>query len=1273
MRTRLSKPSSCRGCPLEFIGTGFSEPEGSGASGLMLMGEALGHHEAIDGLPFRPHAEAGSLLNRALGMAGQRREQHVTFNVCACQPPKNELVGMPWEYAAIRHCEVHWRRVVEQYRPKAILALGAVALRTLTGLSGDRQNLEYLRGYSLDSVLPLNTWDQPVDTDISIPVIGTYHPSHVKHGKWPLLPVIVKDIRFALDVAQHGPPDFHSLNYYVDGHEGHLEAMRDELKANPDIPLSTDVETNYSELVERSEFETPEVLNYTGQMRQQVTQVNLSACEGMALVVDASPSKMSLVREIHALPNVKVGHNILMFDKPVCEDNGIPIMGELQDTMWRFHHLFPDLPGSSGRMGGTGDDYSKAGSVANLQYVANFAGFPVPWKHKSGSDPGWYGCADADASLRAYWWTQDELEKFGLVDGYRRMVMELMPILERMCRRGIPVNADMLRQLHLELVEKVKAIDRDIQPYIPKEILPFHPKTGWTKPPADVAADKLIELEVDREAEVKNCCFRKRKPGKNPKLYVKYAASSHARLDPADGLLVAPNPDCPKCGGEGVIRLPKRVERRWAQEMPFNAASSQQMFAYAHHKGYKVPKNSKRKVAMDAEVVAKLAKTYSDPVFTLCDNKRGFVKLDSTYCQGWMPGTDGRVHSQIGPYPATGQLSGRNPNPQNVPALTKIDPVKNADKLRFSTKFRQALHAEPGYTIVECVTPDTKILTSDFRWVSAGSIKTGDDLIGFDEFPTNSVTKVDGGKRTGRKLRPSKVIRSRRIEKFCYLVSTDRGDIKCSLDHSFVIRGSERSFQKRGWIQAKDLKIGMKLAFLTKPWECLDSDPKAAYIAGFMDGEGYISGRSSIGFGQNDGPLADYVRSEIESFGYNTKKSLDTTGASHYREPSGSCHSYSIRNPQPYCAYRFAGQLRPRRLLRNLQSKIDGTATWGKNSKCAVVLSITPIGYKEVVAVETTTHTYISEGLLSHNCDWKSFHVQTLGYEAGDPVYIGLGKTDIHSFFAVCGLLKVETRDALLKPAWANLSRGKADPELGKKLKWYRKNYKLKNGADFDMLRNKQAKVAILAYGLGQQYGSLYRGNEDSFSSPDEARRLIESMNVTFPKEAEYRETMPLTVRPNGYKLINRYGFMRWFFGVQKLNRAKGIWEHWDDWEAAIAFNVQASAHGHLRECTKMCEYGASSPDHYRQLTEGLNQCELEELAMLGFNERFGFDNTVHDSLRFHCRNNLVEELIHSVKPVMEHPSEVMTMPWDEGRGLSVEVETKIGKDWGPDMHEFSL
>lgn len=1041
---RLTKPSACYGCPLYVIGQGFSEPEGTGVSGVMGIGEALGEHEARDGYPFRPYAEAGSLLNRACGMAQVPRESLSLFNIIACRPPANELVGAGYEQAAIAHCRVHLEAAIDRYKPKVLLALGATAARALTGLTGDRLTLEYIRGFVLDSNVYQNQTGSSagshgmagssVDTGSlspgCTPVISTYHPSFIRRSNYPMLPVLAKDIHDAAEVAKEvmawGHPLKNSvkeLRYVTDAQPEDLETLRDELKANPDIVLSTDAETNYAELKEEIFKEDPELTEVSiekielmrrlEERKQEVTQVNFSIQEGTAVVAYATPGNMRLVREIHALPNVKAGHNLWMFDWDVYEDNGIPLYGSLEDTedtMWRFHWLYPDLPGKRGKLNTT--DGAEDGSVANLQFCASFYGFPIPWKHLSGSDPGWYGGCDGDSGLRVFWGTEQDMLGLSIREAYYKRLPRLMQALRNARKRGMPVNAAGLLALHRELVIDIGSIDQEIQKLAPRDVLPLHPATGLKKAPkgaedgmvVSVRRKKgketifisatLIQIDVDLPAETKVCCMRARKPARKTgvidKKYLDHPAA-HMRGD----VLFSPTPNCKKCGGSGTIALPDRTERRWARELPFNAASPAQMWDYVHFRGYQVGKNSKRKFAMDADTIDKLARRYKDPIFGLCGKKRQYVKLDTTYAGGWMPWADGRVHSQVGPYPASGQLAGRKPNPQNVPSLSKIGDAK---------KLMEAL--------------------------------------------AEAQTQNVGAFEVGR-------------------------------------------------IKDKIRQLELATAFRNALWA----------EAGFVVIEG----------------------------------------------------------------------------------------------------------------------------------DFGGFHVGTLGFEAGDPNYIRLSKIDIHSFFAVVGLLGIERADSLL---------AMDDAELKAKLKWYRKNYTLKDGkTSFETLRNKQAKVAVLAYGLGQGPTSLFLQNPDSFSGPAEADRVTQKMNATFPKEREYRETIPLTVKPNGYKLVNRFGFIRWLYDVQRYDFRKGEWKHGDDWEKAIAFNVQASAHGHLRECIMICEDA-------------------------GYNERYGFDNTVHDSLRYHCHESLADECVQNVKLVMEAPSDVMLCGWDEGRGMTFKAEFKMGKSWGSDMRE---
>src|SRR5437588_6126523 len=140
----LTRPIECRGCPLDTLAKGFSRPEGTGSLGVLFLGEALGDHECADGLPFRPFAPAGSILERILKMCRFSRSQFGLWNSVACQPPKNFLDGAWYEPGAINHCRVHFNRVLEQYKPRVIVPLGNVALRAVTGLAGEKKTISYL-------------------------------------------------------------------------------------------------------------------------------------------------------------------------------------------------------------------------------------------------------------------------------------------------------------------------------------------------------------------------------------------------------------------------------------------------------------------------------------------------------------------------------------------------------------------------------------------------------------------------------------------------------------------------------------------------------------------------------------------------------------------------------------------------------------------------------------------------------------------------------------------------------------------------------------------------------------------------------------------------------------------------------------------------------------------------------------------------------------------------------------------------------------------------
>jgi DNA polymerase-1 len=128
--------------------TGWVFGKGSQSAKLMLIGEAPGKTESETGIPFS--GPSGDLVNEMLEVAGISRSSVYITNVVKVRPPNNDL-----ERLSELGCKVEdflpllWEEI-EAVKPNAILALGSLALKTLTGKDGIRNYrgsiLSYING-----------------------------------------------------------------------------------------------------------------------------------------------------------------------------------------------------------------------------------------------------------------------------------------------------------------------------------------------------------------------------------------------------------------------------------------------------------------------------------------------------------------------------------------------------------------------------------------------------------------------------------------------------------------------------------------------------------------------------------------------------------------------------------------------------------------------------------------------------------------------------------------------------------------------------------------------------------------------------------------------------------------------------------------------------------------------------------------------------------------------------------------------------------------------
>ena len=219
----MLKPQTCSNCPLYSLGNSFSQPEGQGRTGVIMIGESLQHEDAIDSLPFRPKSQAGSKLEECIKSAGYVRNDFRLWNIIACQPPGNKLVGQWYEGRAIDSCKQYLRKVVgglqinENGKRKCILALGNTAFRTLTGRT--------------DSVLDVMGYCFPTKIGLFeeglITVIASLHPSYIKRGNAHLTPLLTEHIRKAVEIA--GQEE--EMEWRVE------DMMQERMEQNPNNPV----------------------------------------------------------------------------------------------------------------------------------------------------------------------------------------------------------------------------------------------------------------------------------------------------------------------------------------------------------------------------------------------------------------------------------------------------------------------------------------------------------------------------------------------------------------------------------------------------------------------------------------------------------------------------------------------------------------------------------------------------------------------------------------------------------------------------------------------------------------------------------------------------------------------------------------------------------------------------------------------------------------------------------------------------------------------------
>ncbi|WP_455481093.1 uracil-DNA glycosylase [Bartonella sp. B12(2025)] len=149
------------GCSLKLTAKNTCFSDGTAGSPLMLIGEAPGREEDIQGTPFV--GKAGMLLNKILASIGLTRNNVYIANTIPWRPPGNRT-PTPREVAL---CRPFIERQIRLANPRILIALGGVAMQFLTK---SQNGIIRTRGKWL-------TYES--EDNIKIPVMPTFHPAYL--------------------------------------------------------------------------------------------------------------------------------------------------------------------------------------------------------------------------------------------------------------------------------------------------------------------------------------------------------------------------------------------------------------------------------------------------------------------------------------------------------------------------------------------------------------------------------------------------------------------------------------------------------------------------------------------------------------------------------------------------------------------------------------------------------------------------------------------------------------------------------------------------------------------------------------------------------------------------------------------------------------------------------------------------------------------------------------------------------------------------------------
>jgi uracil-DNA glycosylase family 4 len=552
------------------------------------------------------------MFDRLLGYAGIERGTCRLVNCVQCHPPRDFLVGAPWEQRALDHCAPALQQVLGEAH-KVVVTLGATALRQVMGFQR-RRGKEPARVQDFHGS-PIR---DPLDRFWVVP---TYHPSHLQRGAQKLTKSVVFDLLVAKELSE-GKWEFDRPRLIIDPPEEVFEQWVERYLATAGAWLAVDIETpDKSRKSDEGEL-GKEDASY------EILYINLSYSTEEGITVPWVGRYKDVAKRA-----LEAGGQLLFwnapYDVPRLRMHGVAIpQPGLLDFMDAWHVLQSALPRG---LGFVAPFYSKAG----------------PWKHL-GNLNGTYRAMDGVQTLRCAYGIARDLQAEGMWDVFERHCWAYDTYVLRPAEEvGLPLDREELGKFTAGLEAECKRIEGELEAIVPEAVKPLAGPLV-RRPEGENVIEKWETLLVQ---VCKRCGAEE-------------VAKSHRCLD-LKGKRPVREPTPPS--------LEERTVSRFYRREPFNPASWQQVLAYIKATGGKAGRAKKTgKESSDKKTLERLLKT-GDPFYRLTLDHRQANKMKGTYGTGILEKMDeaDRVHSLFTHVPASMRLSSTNPNLQNLASHVK--------------------------------------------------------------------------------------------------------------------------------------------------------------------------------------------------------------------------------------------------------------------------------------------------------------------------------------------------------------------------------------------------------------------------------------------------------------------------------------------------------------------------------------------------------------------------------------------------------------------------